>query len=143
VSLGGRLWLGAVLAALALGVGLVSDVANVVAIQPMVSISIVDTPRPQDRWGYSPGTRSVAPGTWVTWSNAGLDAHSVTATDGAFDSGELDPSQGFSWYFDQPGTFAYVCTLHPWMTGTIIVAEGAPLVSDQDTEAPSAEDDGD
>jgi plastocyanin len=46
----------------------------------------------------------------------------VTADDGSFDSMNLDPSQGFSWFFDQPGTTVhYTCVLHPWMTGTIVV----------------------
>lgn len=94
------------------------------AAAPMTSINIVDLPRAQAKWGYAPGTRKVDPGTWVTWSNAGQDAHTVTATDGSFDSGNLDPSDGFSWFFSDPGTFAYVCALHPWMTGKIIVGDG-------------------
>jgi len=100
-----------------------------------VSIAIVDAPRPQVKWGYAPGTRTVAPGTWVTWSNDGQDGHTVTALDGSFDSGDLDPSEGFSWYFDQPGTFAYVCTQHPWMTGKIVVAESSD--SSPGEEAPA------
>ena len=75
-------------------------------------------------------TRSVPPGTWVTWSNGGTDAHTVTAMDGSFDSGELAPSEGFSWLFDQPGRYQYMCVLHPWMTGTIIVGDGAALPTD-------------
>jgi plastocyanin len=98
--------------------------ATALAIGEPASVNIVDVPRPQTLWGYAPATRTIAAGTWVTWSNAGQDAHTVTAVDGAFDSGDLDPSQGFSWYFDQPGTFEYVCTLHPWMTGKIVVANG-------------------
>jgi plastocyanin len=109
--------------------------ANAIAfdLSDSVSITIVDVPRPQLDWGYAPRTRTVATGTWVTWSNDGQDAHTVTALDDSFDSGDLDPSEGFSWYFDQPGQFRYVCTLHPWMTGEIVVAESSPPsdVSDQ------------
>ena len=94
----------------------------------MVSIAIVDYPRPQDQWGYAPTMRKVAPGTWVTWSNNGTDAHSVTAADGSFDSGTLNPSEGFSWYFDQEGTFDYVCSLHAWMSARITVGDGGPAV---------------
>jgi plastocyanin len=93
-----------------------------VAVGPPVSISVVDAPRVQERWGYAPATRTIAPGTWVTWSNAGQESHTVTAVDGSFDSGNLDPSDGFSWYFDQPGSFEYTCSLHPWMVGRIVVA---------------------
>jgi plastocyanin len=116
----------ALAAALAL---LLATSARAWAVGDSASIAIVDAPRPQAKWGYAPGMRAVAPGTWVTWSNDGQDAHTVTALDGSFDSGDLDPSEGFSWYFDQPGTFAYVCTLHPWMTGKIVVADGDPAPS--------------
>jgi plastocyanin len=95
----------------------------------MATVIIVDDPRPPSKWGYAPGTRRIEPGTWVTWSNDGYDAHSVTATDGLFDSGELNPSEGFSFYFTQVGTFAYVCSLHPWMTGKIIVGEQSAVSS--------------
>ncbi|MBV8719386.1 MAG: hypothetical protein JO020_05280 [Chloroflexi bacterium] len=92
---------------------------------PQVTINIVE-PKDQTKWGYAPATRRVAPGTWVTWSNNGQDEHTVTADDGSFDSQTLEPSDGFSWFFDQPGTQVhYVCTLHPWMQGTIIVT-GTP-----------------
>jgi plastocyanin len=87
----------------------------------MVSVDIVDAPRPQPKWGFAPGVRRIEPGTWVTWSNSGQDPHTVTALEGSFDSGNLDPSEGFSWFFDQPGTYAYVCALHPWMKGKIVV----------------------
>jgi plastocyanin len=96
------------------------------AIGDPISINIVDAPRPQPKWGYAPANRTIAPGTWVTWSNDGEDAHTVTAVDGSFDSGNLDPSEGFSWFFDQPGTFTYVCSLHTWMTGKIVVGDGVP-----------------
>ena len=43
-----------------------------------VSVNIVDAPRPQPKWGYAPGTRKIQPGSWVTWSNNGQDAHTVT-----------------------------------------------------------------
>ena len=41
----------------------------------MTSVDIVDVPRPQERWGYAPRTQRVTAGSWVTWSNAGEDAH--------------------------------------------------------------------
>jgi plastocyanin len=94
---------------------------NALALSDGVAINIVDEPRPQSKWGYAPATRKIDPGTWVTWSNNGQDPHTVTADDGSFDSGNLDPSEGFSWYFDTPGTFTYACSFHAWMTGEIIV----------------------
>jgi plastocyanin len=100
----------------------------------MTSINIVE-PKLQSKWTFAPGTLRVQPGTWITWSNAGQDPHTVTAVDGLFDSGNLDPSEGFSWFFGDPGTFEYTCTLHPWMTGKIIVGDGVAVDS-----APSAGD---
>jgi len=95
-----------------------------------VSVNIVDAPRSQEKWGYAPGTRKIQPGTWVTWSNNGQDPHTVTAVDSSFDSANLDPSEGFSWFFDQSGTFPYFCALHPWMTGKIVVSGRWSVVSD-------------
>jgi len=92
--------------------------------QHLISVNIIDAPRPLERWGYAPRTQRVTPGTWVTWSNAGQDAHSVTAFDGSFDSFELQPSEGFSWYFEESGTFDYLCTLHDWMVGRVVVGDG-------------------
>jgi plastocyanin len=112
-------WLGGLMAM----VLMLSTTVSVAAADP-TSITIVDAPRPQAKWGFAPAARTIQPGTWVTWSNGGQDAHTVTAVDGSFDSGDLDPSEGYSWYFDQPGTFAYLCALHPWMTGQIIVGDG-------------------
>ena len=106
-------------------------VATSTADDESISVNIVDAPRPQPKWGYAPRTQTVAPGTWVTWSNNGQDAHTVTALDGSFDSGNLDPSEGFSWYFDQPGTYVYVCALHDWMTGKIVVTGEAPAPDQQ------------
>jgi len=129
------------MAVLAGSVLLVSS-TNAFAAGDLASVNIVDAPRPQPKWGYAPATQKIQAGTWVTWSNTGQDAHTVTAVDGSFDSLNLDPSEGFSWFFDQPGTFQYVCTLHPWMTGKIIVGDG--VTSDQplavsDQPAPPAD----
>jgi hypothetical protein len=58
----------------------------------------------------------------------------VTAGDGSFDSGRLDPGEQFSHTFAQPGTFAYFCGFHPDMQGTVVVTEQQPEASD---DAPS------
>jgi plastocyanin len=121
---------------------------NAVAAADMTSVAIVDAPRPEPKWGFAPGSRKIQPGTWVTWSNDGQDPHTVTAVDGSFDSGNLDPSEGFSWFFDQPGTYRYLCAVHPWMKGTIIVGEplavsSQPLAVDPpvlDDEAPPSDE---
>jgi plastocyanin len=49
------------------------------------------------------------------------EMHTVTASDGSFDSGDLDPDETFTHSFSEGGTFAYICKHHSGMTGTIIV----------------------
>jgi plastocyanin len=70
-------------------------------------------------FGSSPVTVSV--GTTVTWTNNDVAPHTVTATDGSFSSGNLNPGESFSFTFSTAGTFDYVCSYHPNMTGSIVV----------------------
>jgi plastocyanin len=71
---------------------------------------------------FEPGTIEVPVGTTVTWINDASMAHTITgAASGFRNSGMLDPGQTFSQTFSEPGTYAYVCDPHPWMTGTIVV----------------------
>jgi amicyanin len=63
----------------------------------------------------------VPAGTHVRWLNDDPVPHSVKADSGAFDSGLLDPGHTFEQLFDQPGTFPYYCTQHPFMRGRVIV----------------------
>jgi len=72
-------------------------------------------------WTFQPNTLTVAVGETVVWTNAGHANHTVTANDKPFDSGNLAPGQSFSWTASQPGTYAYFCSYHPWMTGTVTV----------------------
>ena len=76
-------------------------------------------------FAFDPATLEVPIGTTVTWTNQGTAPHTVTADDGTFDSGALQPGSTFSVTFDTPGTFAYHCEIHPNMMATIIVTEGA------------------
>jgi plastocyanin len=70
---------------------------------------------------FDPNSVTVAPGTTVEWDNDDGARHTVTATDKSFDSGDLKPGQKWSHVFTTPGTFAYSCTQHPEMTGTVTV----------------------
>ena len=63
----------------------------------------------------------VKPGTTVTWTNGDDIPHTVVSKDGAFKSRVLDTGDRFSFTFAKPGQFGYFCSLHPHMTGTIIV----------------------
>lgn len=69
---------------------------------------------------FAPGSLTVAAGDTVTWTNDDDSPHTATAA-GQFDSGNLDPGQSFSFTFDEPGTYSYVCLYHDDMTATITV----------------------
>jgi plastocyanin len=64
---------------------------------------------------------TVRPGTTVTWTNGDDIPHTVVSRDGAFKSKVLDTGDRFSFTFAKPGRFGYFCSLHPHMTGMIIV----------------------
>jgi plastocyanin len=64
-------------------------------------------------------------GDTVTWTNNGPTPHSATADDGSFDTGIMDAGQSGSHTFDAAGTFSYICTPHPNMTGTVTVVAAA------------------
>ena len=64
---------------------------------------------------------NVHAGARVRWVNGDQLQHSVTADDGSFDSGLIDPGQAFERVFDKPGDYPYHCTPHPFMQGHVIV----------------------
>lgn len=88
---------------------------------------------------YQPPALEVAVGATVTWENIdGDDDHTVTADDGAFDSGVLAAGSAFEHTFDAPGTYPYFCAIHPEMEGAITVAGDAPAATEQAVvESPS------
>jgi len=71
--------------------------------------------------GFNAPSVTVKPGTTVTWVNHDDDTHTVTSTVDAFRSPGLDPDETFSYTFTKPGTYEYYCTLHPLMTGKVVV----------------------
>src|SRR5687767_13551567 len=68
---------------------------------------------------FTPGTISITAGDSVTWRNDGPTPHSATASDGSFDTGIMRKGASGSHTFDSAGTFAYICTPHPNMKGTV------------------------
>ncbi len=75
--------------------------------------------------GFGTPTVTVRPGTTVTWINEDDDAHTVTSTTDVFRSPGLDTGETYSHTFTNPGTYEYFCTLHPLMTGKVVVRSGA------------------
>jgi mono/diheme cytochrome c family protein len=76
---------------------------------------------------FRPHTIIVATGATITWQNEDTVAHTVSSSEGWFDSGQLAAGEDFSHQFDQPGTFRYGCGNHPQMEGVIIVMPGGAV----------------
>lgn len=81
-------------------------------------------------FAFTPDTILISVGTTVRWTNNDSLDHTVTSINGtvtsnseSFDSGPLAPGESFEHRFDVPGTYRYICTIHPSMQGTVIVAE--------------------
>ena len=72
-------------------------------------------------FAFAPPTITVVPGTTVTWTNKDDEAHQVMSMTKLFHSPALDTKDAYSFTFKDPGTYEYFCTLHPQMTGTVIV----------------------
>ena len=72
-------------------------------------------------YAYSPQTLNVHIGDTVTWTNQDSAGHSATADDGSFDTGVLSQGQSGTATFTKAGQYAYHCSVHPNMQGTIIV----------------------
>jgi Icc protein len=74
-----------------------------------------------DNFSFSPGTTSVPVGTTIAWTNHDDVPHTIVSTEQRFKSPVLDTDGQFSHQFDVPGTYEYFCSIHPKMTGEIVV----------------------
>lgn len=70
---------------------------------------------------FTPATLTIAVGATVNWVNEESILHTITSDTGLFDSGPVAKDQSYSFTFNEKGTFAYHCSLHFGMTGTVIV----------------------
>ena len=70
---------------------------------------------------FAPTSMNVAAGSTVTWTNRDEEPHTVVSESGLFRSGALDTNESFSYRFEKPGTYRYTCSIHPRMTGTVVV----------------------
>jgi amicyanin len=74
-----------------------------------------------DNFTFNPQTLKVKAGATVTWTNKDDIPHAIAAVNKEFKSKALDTGDAYSFTFTTPGTYAYFCSLHPHMTGTIVV----------------------
>jgi plastocyanin len=70
---------------------------------------------------FAPMSVTVKAGTSVTWKNLDGEPHTVTSVDGFFRSGAIDQNESFTFKFDKPGTYKYLCSIHPRMMAAVIV----------------------
>src|SRR5271157_2629802 len=74
-----------------------------------------------DGFAFVPATLTISAGTTVTWTNRDEEPHTVAASDGSFHSPGMGTGATYSHTFAAPGTFEYVCSIHPMMHGTVVV----------------------
>jgi len=74
-----------------------------------------------DNFSFGPETLKVSVGTTVTWINRDDIPHTVVSTDGVFKSKVRDTDEQFSYTFTKVGTYPYFCSVHPKMTGKVVV----------------------
>jgi plastocyanin len=74
-----------------------------------------------DNFVFGPQTITVPVGSTVTWTNKDDIPHTSVSTEGVFKSKVLDTDEKFSYTFTKPGTYPYYCTIHPKMTGKVVV----------------------
>jgi plastocyanin len=74
-----------------------------------------------DNFVFGPEALTVPVGATVTWTNKDDIPHTTVSTDGVFKSKVMDTDEKFSYTFAKAGTYPYYCTIHPKMTGKIVV----------------------
>jgi len=78
-----------------------------------------------DNFAFAPATLTVTAGTTVTWKNEDDSPHRIGDQNGTFKSAALETDDTFSHTFAAPGEYPYICTMHPYMVGKIIVRSAA------------------
>ena len=89
-------------------------------------------------FSFSPGTITIHVGDTVTWTNNGPSAHTATSQDGGFDTGVLQKGSSASHTFTRAGTFSYICQIHPFMHGRIVVLAATQSNVPKSSAPPSA-----
>jgi plastocyanin len=96
-------------------------VADVALEEGQQAAAAVGTQVVVDNFSFAPATATVPVGTTVTWTNHDDIPHNVVSPEQKFKSPVLDTDEMFSHTFDVAGTFKYYCSIHPRMTGQIVV----------------------
>jgi plastocyanin len=108
----GILW---VLASVVLALAALPTIENSIAAGPStVEIKI-------DNFSFTPPTLTVKAGTQITWTNGDDIPHTVVSDNQSFKSKVLDTDDKFTYTASKPGTYSYFCSIHPKMTGKVVV----------------------
>jgi amicyanin len=100
-----------------------SDMPGIPASAPATSAAPVTANSVSIRnFAFGPQVVAIKAGTTVHWMNQDSEAHTVTSDTGTFNSPVLQPNSGYSFTFNKPGTYTYHCTIHPFMTGKVVVS---------------------
>jgi len=97
-----------------LTMSVVADMAKAAPAPPAAAVTI-------GNFTFKAPVVTVKAGTTITWTNGDDIPHTVVAKDGSFKSKVLDTGDRFSFTFAKVGQFGYFCSIHPHMTGTIVV----------------------
>jgi amicyanin len=114
VSLRRNIFIGAALIAIA-GAPIVMRTARGAVESPEIHIN---------NFSFSPAELKVKAGTAVTWINDDEEPHNVVnigQPTRVFRSGGMDGDDRYSFTFDKPGTYQYICSVHPYMHGEVVV----------------------
>ena len=87
---------------------------SVAAGPPTVEVKI-------DNFSFTPATVTVKAGTQITWTNGDDIPHTVVSDNQSFKSKVLDTDEKFTFTASKPGTYSYFCSIHPKMTGKLVV----------------------
>src|SRR5258707_26881 len=74
-----------------------------------------------DNFVFSPNPLTVPAGSTIRWTNQDDIPHNVVSEDKSFKSKVLDTDETFTYTFTKPGTYTYFCSIHPKMTGKVVV----------------------
>ena len=85
------------------------------------NVSIVVNAQGLGSQAYKPSPLTVGIGTTVRWTNDDSIPHTSTSNTGLWSSGTLSAGDHFDFMFQTAGTFTYHCTIHPGMTGSVVV----------------------
>jgi plastocyanin len=105
----------------ALGLGIAGMDAGIGSFTASAQQKLETTEVKIDNFSFGPETLTVAVGTTVTWINHDDIPHKVVSTDDVFKSKVLDTDERFSYTFTKAGNYPYFCSIHPKMTGKVVV----------------------